>query len=57
MIYDADDDNDYDNDDKCGMRMRRESWECFPATVGWRSRHASWHVRDARAVMHAGIAN
>ena len=29
----------------------------FPTTVGWWSRHASWHVRDARAVMHAGIAN
>ena len=29
----------------------------FPATAGERSRHASWHVRDARAVMHAWIAN
>ena len=29
----------------------------FPATAGWRSRHASRHVRDARAVMHAGVAN
>ena len=29
----------------------------FPATAGKRSRHASRHVRDARAVMHAGIAN
>ena len=29
----------------------------FPATAGQRSRHASRHVRDARAVMHAGIAN
>ena len=28
-----------------------------PAIAGWRSRHASRHVRDARAVMHAGIAN
>ena len=28
----------------------------FPATAGQRSRHASRHVRDARAVMHAGIA-
>ena len=27
----------------------------FPATAGKRSRHASWHVRDARAVMYAGI--
>ena len=29
----------------------------FPATLGQRSRHASRHVRNARAVMHAGIAN
>ena len=29
----------------------------FPVTAGKRSRHASRHVRDARAVMHAGIAN
>ena len=29
----------------------------FPATAGKRSRHASRHVRDARAVMHDGIAN
>ena len=29
----------------------------FPASAGWRSRHASRHVRHARAVMHAGIAN
>ena len=29
----------------------------FPATVGWRSRHASRHAHDARAVKHAGIAN
>ena len=29
----------------------------FLATAGQRSRHASQHVRDARAVMHAGIAN
>ena len=28
-----------------------------PATTGKRSRHASRHVSDARAVMHAGIAN
>ena len=26
-----------------------------PTTAGQRSRHASRHVRDARAVMHAGI--
>ena len=29
----------------------------FPATAGYRPRHASWHVRYARAVMHAVIAN
>ena len=29
----------------------------FPATVGYRSRYASRHVRDARAVMHVGIDN
>ena len=29
----------------------------LPATAGKRSRHASRHVRDVRAVMHAGIAN
>ena len=27
-----------------------------PATAGYRARHASRHVRDARTVMHAGIA-
>ena len=29
----------------------------LPATAGWRSRHASRHVRYAHAVLHAGIAN
>ena len=29
----------------------------FPVTAGKRFRHASRHVRHARAVMHAGIAN
>ena len=29
----------------------------FSPPAGKRSRHASRHVRDARAVMHAGIAN
>ena len=29
----------------------------FPATLCLQSRHASRHVRDARAVMHVGIAN
>ena len=41
-----------------GLRMRQECRErFFSATGGYRSRHASRHVRDARAVMHAGIAN
>ena len=34
-----------------GLRMRRECRE-----RKW-SRHASRHVRDARAVMHTGIAD
>ena len=29
----------------------------FPATAGKRTRHVSRHVRHARAVMHAGIAD
>ena len=37
--------------------MRRNAENVFPATAGSRSRHASRHVRDARDVMHAGIAN
>ena len=28
-----------------------------PATAVWRSRHASRHVREARAVTHIGIVN
>ena len=42
--------------------MRRECRERFPPppiskeTASLRSRHASRHVRDARAVMHVGIA-
>ena len=28
----------------------------FSSTVGWRSQHASRHVHDKRAVVHAGIA-
>ena len=42
---------------KLSMRMRRKCRDVFLATAGKRSRHASRHVRDARAVMHAGIAN
>ena len=43
----------------CGMRMRWEYWEHFPATAttSQRSRQASRHVRHARAVMHVEIAN
>ena len=41
----------------CVLRMRRECRELFPATGGKRPRHASRHVPDARAVMHAGIVN
>ena len=43
--------------------MRRECRERFPPppiskeTDSWRSRHASRHVRHARAVMHVGIAH
>ena len=42
---------------KLRVRMRRKCREGFPDTAGKRSRHASRRVRDARAVMHAGIAN
>ena len=46
---------------KLWVRMRRECRERFPPpsiskeTDSLRSRHASRHVRDARAVMHVGI--
>ena len=46
----------------CGLRMCRECRERFPPppnlkeTDSERSRHASRHVRHARAVMHVGIA-
>ena len=41
----------------CGWACAENAGNIFPATAGKRSRHASRHVRDARAVMHAGIAN
>ena len=41
----------------CGCACAGNAGNVFPATAGKRSRHASRHVRDARAVMHAGIAN
>ena len=41
----------------CGCACAGNAGNVFPVTVGERSRHASRHVRHARAVMHAGIAN
>ena len=41
----------------CGCACAGNVGNVFPATEGKRSWHASRHVRDARAVMHAGIAN
>ena len=46
----------------CGLRMRREFRERFPATDfkghrGLAIRHPSRHVRHARAVIYVGIAN
>ena len=41
----------------CGCACAGNAGNVFPVTAGKRSRHASRHVRDARAVMHAGIAN
>ena len=40
----------------------RNAGDVFPATdmketAGKRSQHASWHVRNARAIKHVGIAN
>ena len=40
-----------------GCACARNAGNVFPAIVGKRSRHASRHVRDARAVMHVGIAD
>ena len=41
----------------CGCACAGNAGNVFPATAGKQSRHASRHVRHARAVMHAGIAN
>ena len=41
----------------CGCACAGNAGNVFPVTAGKRSRHASRHVRDARAVMHAGIVN
>ena len=40
-----------------GCACAGNSRNVFPATSGLQSRHASRHVRDARTVMHAGIAD
>ena len=45
------------NTSNCGCACAGNAGNVFPATTGKQSRHASRHVRDARAVMHAGIAN
>ena len=41
----------------CGCACAGNAGNVFPVTAGKRSRHASRHVRDARAVMHVGIVN
>ena len=41
----------------CGYACAGNAGNVFPVTTGERSRHASRHVRHARAVMHTGIAN
>ena len=41
----------------CGCACAGNAGNVFPVTAGKRSRHASRHVRHARAVMHSGIAN
>ena len=41
----------------CELCMRQEYRNVFPASTVKRSQHASRHVRDARVLMHAGIAN
>ena len=41
----------------CGCACAGNAGNVYPVTAGKRSRHASRHVRHARAVMHAGIAN
>ena len=42
---------------KYGCACTRNAGNVFPLTAGKRSRHTSRHVRHARAVVHAGIAN
>ena len=45
------------NTSHCGCACAGNAANVFPATAGKQSWHASRHVRDASAVMHAGIAN
>ena len=45
------------NTENSGLRMRWEHRGRFSRHRGLAIRHASRHVRDARAIMHAGIAN
>ena len=40
-----------------GCACTRNAGNVFPGTAGKRFRHASWHVRAARDMMHAGMAN
>ena len=44
------------NTSNCGCACAGNAGNVFPATPGKQTRHASRHVRGARAVMHAGIA-
>ena len=41
----------------CGLRMRRECWERFLSNRRLAIPTCITHVRDARALIHAGIAN
>ena len=45
------------NTPNCWCACAGNAGNVFPTTVVKQSRHASRHVRHARAVMHAGIAN
>ena len=45
------------NTSNCGCVCVGNAGNVFSATAGKQSRHASRHVLDARAVMHAGIGN
>ena len=45
------------NTQNCGCACARNAGNVFPATAGKQFRQATRHVRDARAVMHAGIVN